>query len=927
MRITEETLEQEIAITLKNRIGGEILSQVRSGRGKPDLILIKNNQKYVIELKIGGQIKFFDAITQGYQYANSVNADGLITIIYPEVSRRIIFGEEDLTATVNETEISCLVLSGLLNKHYARTTLVDFADDFINIIDNQQKYIDINLITSVIREAVEDLSHRISQFLEINNPIIDEVINKFELFLAISNEDKSDEEKNRKVAANLSSYLLVNQLLLYQLLTKPLQLEELKNVRSIIEINNYFNQVKKIDYRAIYHTDIINHIPNSSIGCINKIIYAIKKLDVDNIPHDLLGRLFHEFLPFETRKQLAAFYTKPIAAEILATIAIDNPEKKIFDIACGSGTLLVSSYRRKKTLKPSKTHKELIQEEIFGMDIMPFAAHLAALNLTLQDINQPTNELQIGIGNTLELEGKTKIQGQLQLFSNEKKQVDVDLNSDSGFKIPESIDIVIMNPPYTDRRRIDENMLGGKKNAFNKAQNYWAYFLKAADDLLTDKGRIAAVLPRLFLAGHYSQEVRNWLLENNRYSLKYIVKSGLDTSFSEDARFRDYLIVLDKGNTNKQTAIVYVNTKMSEVELGDASKIGERILSVAEGKDYQDEKIQVRWINQEEIKKHRKDLGRYVTFEKFDNAKVINEFLDLLAKKNPDLLTFDNKNQSEKIIRGFEPKPSGIYDSVFLVKENDERRIANSTLIINREDSNCVYCHRKGFKEEIKILKVNLVRGLRTPSYINSMNVTGKSDWVIVQRFKDLQKNIENFTDKKIDFGYLNRVIPERKAFLILSKRINLAAPGTSLISFYSKEPIVSVNTMYSIKLDRNYSKGLCLWFNSIIGITQFLANRMETEAAYCDLLLESLRDDFIIPSSQIIKNNQEIIDKFIDTTANEKMPSILDQLIDMNDNRLELDRLVLGILGFDKSEIEELIRSLYRAVESELRSLSGVTK
>lgn len=57
---------------------------------------------------------------------------------------------------------------------------------------------------------------------------------------------------------------------------------------------------------------------------------------------DLLGTIFHDLIPFETRKSVAAFYTNVLAAELLAWLAIDRPDAKVADFAVGSGGLSCS---------------------------------------------------------------------------------------------------------------------------------------------------------------------------------------------------------------------------------------------------------------------------------------------------------------------------------------------------------------------------------------------------------------------------------------------------------------------------------------------------------------------------------------------------------------------------------------------------------
>jgi 23S rRNA G2445 N2-methylase RlmL len=112
-----------------------------------------------------------------------------------------------------------------------------------------------------------------------------------------------------------------------------------------------------------------------------------------------LLRFFHDLIPFEVRKILAAFYTHPVAAEILADLTVGSWDEIVLDPACGSGTLLVSAYKRKMSLYQKlhgfkdldAIHKKFLENDLTGIDIMPFAAHITTLNLATQDIEQETN--------------------------------------------------------------------------------------------------------------------------------------------------------------------------------------------------------------------------------------------------------------------------------------------------------------------------------------------------------------------------------------------------------------------------------------------------------------------------------------------------------------------------------------------------------
>src|SRR5262249_54895179 len=158
------------------------------------------------------------------------------------------------------------------------------------------------------------------------------------------------------------------------------------------------------------------------------------------------------------------------------------------------------------------SHNQALQR-IYAVDIMPFAAHLAALNLTLQDLESQTEQVNAGIANSLNLfPGRGLYATQRDLFERLfSRRVDVERAHEEELILPNEADVVIMNPPFTTSVLLTREMLGSRYGAFSEKQNYWAYFLPLADVLVAAGGVIAAVPPRLFLAGSTSREVRKWL--------------------------------------------------------------------------------------------------------------------------------------------------------------------------------------------------------------------------------------------------------------------------------------------------------------------------------------------------------------------------------------------------------------------------------
>ena len=75
-------------------------------------------------------------------------------------------------------------------------------------------------------------------------------------------------------------------------------------------------------------------------------------------------------------------------------------------------------------------HKNFVENEISGLDIMPFAAHLTAVNLSSQSIESTTDKLRVGVMDSLSLSEKLKKHRvyTLQSFSENYKQLYTYLN-------------------------------------------------------------------------------------------------------------------------------------------------------------------------------------------------------------------------------------------------------------------------------------------------------------------------------------------------------------------------------------------------------------------------------------------------------------------------------------------------------------------
>lgn len=550
--VGERTLSPEVSKLLQKFLGCQVASEgILAERKQFDFFIILNGSRIVVELKVGIE-KLNAAIVQADKYKEQLKADGIIAIAYPEDAKQTVTRPEDVGEIAIRLRPAVTVLTPFLKNHYPQISIAELAK---NLLDSQAKPVpapSIDLVVQALRQSVQGISLEIRRTTGMDSPVIRQTVGSLALFEILAEDGpettKENEENAKGVVADLASYMLVNQLLLYHILNKARNLNRrIEPIISPYELNVYFKRiVDEIDYRAVYCVDVASNIPISASNEINIAILTIRALQPEHLSHDLLGRIFHEFLPFETRKRLGTFYTRPQAGDILAGLAIDKSNEKVIDPACGSGTLLVSAYHKKMSIGKGRPHKKMVEEDITGIDIMPFSAHLAALNLTMQSPLEQTDQTRIGTGNSLNLNPGDEVgsvANWFRVFGGDIVEVDVaqPLTKGEIFKL-QPVDTVIMNPPFTRKERLTVAMKGIRW-AFLGDQNYWAYFIPLADSMLKENGKIAAVLPRDFFRGEYSRLLREYLFKDRSFSLLYVVKTTKDTITVQVDHFTAFAVI------------------------------------------------------------------------------------------------------------------------------------------------------------------------------------------------------------------------------------------------------------------------------------------------------------------------------------------------------------------------------------------------
>lgn len=356
----------------------------------------------------------------------------------------------------------------------------------------------------------------------------------------------------------------------------PTQIQE---IIQDVPKNNY-------DFKSIFDEkhDIFSHLDDDAAEVLSKIVRKFEGISASFvIKQNLIGEIFQRLMPFETRKKFAAFYTRNKAAELLCELSIHDKDQLIYDPACGSGTLLVKAYHRKKHLGLNQ-HTKLL-EQIHGSDISDIAAMMSTVNLAIQDPAKWTNEVNIYPVDAFALvSGLTRFLPHDQMTANGSRTVSPVFSPTHDYRV----DILLGNPPFTRGSRLSLTTREVLKNLdmvkkYNiqcdfKRINLYAFFLLIAPLLIKkEKGTIAFILPIGAINSEIMIDVWKALF-NEKFGIKYLIEaSDIDESFS-DSQDQEIIVIL-KRNYDQAARLVKI---IGSLELKDTSKFVNDIQSINE---------------------------------------------------------------------------------------------------------------------------------------------------------------------------------------------------------------------------------------------------------------------------------------------------------------------------------------------------------
>jgi type I restriction-modification system DNA methylase subunit len=939
-----------------------------SGRKQPDAT-VGEKQDYFIEAEWeGNETK---GLVQAARYQR-LGGKGIFVVMFPNRLRRSM----PRSVLIRQAQNAQISVIGIFNDERSQ-------DFFSGNLEQVTGKISIHVlkeipvievktgkVISIIQRAVDYIS---AALVGVKEESLDEVFGGKSVFDNILQfeEKKYPLKEMRKGAA----YLLVNQMLFYHLLSKarPKDFEELEEdkIESFEKLQEYFDRVSKIDYRPTFGFKIATKLPGEAFDPVKETVNVLKALKPEKIQQDVLGKIFHGLIPYEVRKAVAAFYTNNEAGALLAKLAIQNAEDKVIDLACGSGTLLVCAYQTKKQLMKEqdrvftpKDHVRFVEKELTGVDIMPFAAHLAAVHLSLQEPLYETQRVRLAVWDSTEptvRPGKTipTISRELRkAYARPKLDVFSDQNARSTFsadayinkgavnsegfggdEIPlETVDVVIMNPPFTRQERIPDEYKNKLADRFSQYSNVLTgqvglhgYFILLADMFLKEGGRLAFVLPATVLRLQSMEGIRKFIAQ--KYRLDYIISTEQRSAFSEAARFREMLLVATKTKNNLASSkCLSINLKRIPVDAADADFLADEIASSkAASQEIDDPDLSTRFVSQSELAASAENWFDKIIVQKEET--LMDVCLQQAPNKLKPLKEILEKRKG-KIIRGIEHwtgKPVSVASAFILASERHALK-KDDRWILKEAKKDTLVVRDRFVDMEVNVAKKAIIPALRRPSGLQSINVSDELDYAIVSRFPGDQhffiksmvekgNNLSNYVKK------WRQYIESRKTNLAVSRRFDISAPNTAALAFYSDKVLSPCKMLWSIQgLKDEDAKILSLWLNSTVNIAQILSRRAETRGAFMGLDEYILKEFLVLDPRDLTKEQRDQLVEIFDEHGKTKLPSILNQLRTKNPVRKKIDLAILQALHV-KGDHEELLNAAYSSIETAIDTLATMMK
>jgi len=640
-RHREESVNTQLAILLtRHGVTAESETIHQSGRQRPDVMFTLSGLRVIIEGKFSDTPDADNIVrSDALKRVQSGLCHIAVALVYPKKIRTVTTSELEKTLSTSRLKFLIIAETGLTE--WAEATPSEMLASLRRLHESLTK-------DDIVAESAKQLSDKIEVIAALwigQTATCDRLSNL--LGMPAKRGETGDERNARRITATkVASLVLANAMIFQELLATSGGDGRVDSIRAydtdpdpLAAIKRHWHWIwTKINYVPIFQIGeaILQEIPISqnAIAAIRWLMSEAKAICANQsaLRHDLMGRIYHWLL--HHAKYLGTYYTATSSATLLLKLTFaqkwqgrdfGSPQKLadfvVADLACGTGTLLmaaaqaltdqfiVSRVRTGRTMAATDLkhlHQTLMENVLYGYDVLPSAVHLTAstlgmlapdviyrqMNLFVMPMGADGRSLRLG---SLDFIGRRKVHTQLSLDHSqmEAKRTGVTGEHYTSAEVP-LIDLCVMNPPFV--RSVGGNLLFGsladderaklqtelKKRSKNLQASITAglgsVFMAIADKHIRVGGRMAFILPVALATGVAWGASRKLLADGYHVEVVMVSHDADHLNFSENTDLSEIMFIARKLRKNEQAGeTVFVNLWHNPRTIYEAMDVAERV--------------------------------------------------------------------------------------------------------------------------------------------------------------------------------------------------------------------------------------------------------------------------------------------------------------------------------------------------------------
>lgn len=787
----------------------------------------------------------------------------------------------------------------------------------------------INISSNIVDAVLQTAQHFIPQLKnEINELKGDDrtfrtefnqwkIIESATLKILSTSSRRVEKVEPEEVLAKFTYYKLIGKVLFYLTLSENLSGKvyklELKNSKQVQkQLNDFFDQAKKIDYQAVFESDFTDKIPfNETIDeLLFRLISVFNEFNFKVLPTEVIGYILENLVPQEEKQKFGQYFTSETLANLVTFSAIKSRNDIVIDPTSGTGTFLNSFYITLQFFG-NKNHQQILNQ-IWGNDISHFPATLSVINLYKQKVDDTANFPRIIRKDFFTLTPTQTI----PIPDN------TDISKINHIPIPK-FDAVISNFPFIQQEDIPNDILNtqfesefaktqtaflnGSKFDINGKSDYYIYCFYNSLKFLKDNGVLSAITSNAWLGKNYGLQFKNFLLDN--FHIKYVVKSNAEHWF-KDSKVSTIFITLEKSTSKEPTKFITVNEKL-EVLFKDKS--------IQSFEDFYTEvdncnnSHNTNWNENNQFKNvfHKRDGT--ITVSIVEQSVLVNS----LASQENWATYFVNQNPlsifEKKLINPF-PR---IYDTGRGTRTGwDEMHI-----ISNNEN------------KALKIEKEFLLPILKTSQELKTIACSNKSEYnlfvckkdekTLKAKYPNAYKHIKKFettTNKtgialpevlKVRKPFWYSLAPEESANIFIS--IN---PSQRLFFSFSNSPLYLNQRLVAIRVKKKDTEIVSALLNSIVSLLIVELNGVSRNLGALDLNADFFKTKMKMFDPSLLSDKQtKIISSKFEILSKRQIQDYENEY--KQKDRIEFDEAILKAYGFKTDILPHLYSLLTETIRN----------